>query len=156
MVATGNAAGAVGEAAELAKESEDPEILIEAKFILAEVVQAQLKKLVEDNPRWYEDALIRPEYHRLANEALDLYLYPYLFYGSETDAAARGLWGAITIYEFVGDRHNALESARDITALYKETRYAKLAGDYIAGLPEATQQQDNEKEAQDEAEPNPS
>ncbi|MDD5200242.1 MAG: hypothetical protein PHC88_10630 [Terrimicrobiaceae bacterium] len=136
MVATGHAAEAVAEATELARASEDSTVLVEAKFILAEAAQASLRKLVADNPRWTEDPRVRPEHDRLYNEALDLYLYPSLFLGSETEAASRGLWGATRIYRFGGDNANAIEAARDLTALYPSTRYAALAQQYLDGLPE--------------------
>lgn len=151
LVATGHAADAVAEATALAKDSEDPSVLIEAKFILAEATQAKLRKLVEDNPRWTEDPIVRPERDRLYNEALDLYLHPYLFLGSETDAASRGLWGAVQIYRFGGDNENAIESARDLTTLYTGTRYAALARNYLGGLPDALKKQDAENEAKADA-----
>lgn len=148
LVATGNAAEAVTEAEALAKESDDPAVLIEAKFILAEVAQQKLRRLVEDNPRWDEDPAVRPEHDRLTNEALDLYLHPYLFLGSETDAASRGLWGAVQIYQFVGDKPNAIESARDLVALYAGTRYAALAREYLDKLPaDDLKNQNAEKDA---------
>jgi hypothetical protein len=148
LVATGHAADAVAEAEALAREAEDPTVLIEAKFILAEAAQQKLRKLVEDNPRWSEDPVVRPEHDRLTNEALDLYLHPYLFLGSETDAASRGLWGAVQIYQFTGDKLNAIESARDLTALYAGTRYAALAKEYLDKLPpEELKNQDAEKDA---------
>ncbi|HEY8901797.1 MAG TPA: hypothetical protein VIM61_15400 [Chthoniobacterales bacterium] len=135
MVASGNAAQAVVEAGELARNSDDPTVLIEAKFLLAEAAAASLRKLVEDNPRWQEDVLVRPEYDRLYNESLDLYLHPYLFLGSETEAASRGLWGAVKIYQFGGDKKNAAESARDLVTLYPTTRFATLAKEYLARNP---------------------
>jgi len=148
LVATGHAADAVAEAETLARESEDPTVLIEAKFILAEAAQQKLRKLVEDNPRWNEDPIVRPEHDRLTNEALDLYLHPYLFLGSETEAASRGLWGAVQIYQFTGDKPNAIESARDLVALYAGTPYAKLAREYLDKLPpEELKNQDAEKDA---------
>jgi hypothetical protein len=148
LVATGHAADAVTEAEALARESEDPAVLIEAKFILAEAAQQKLRKLVEDNPRWDEDPAVRPEHDALVNDALDLYLHPYLFLGSETEAAARGLWGAVQVYRFVGDGANAVESARDLVALYAGTRYATMATDYLAALaPETLKNQDSEKDA---------
>jgi len=147
LVATGHASDAVAEAVELARDSDDPAVLVEAKFILAEAAQARLRKLVEDNPRWDEDPLVRPEYERLYNEALDLYLHPYLFLGSDTDAASRGLWGAVQVYRFGGDDRNAMESARDLTAFYAGSRYAKLAKDYLDSLPDALKKQDVEKDA---------
>lgn len=150
MVATGKAKDAITEALQLAKDSEDPEILIEAKYILAQAAEAQLKKLEEENPRWQQDILVRPERSRLANEALDLYLYPYLFFGSDTQTAARGLWGAAGIYRHLGETGNALESSRDLVALYPNTPFAKLASEYIATLPPEITEQDNEKDAQTE------
>lgn len=133
MVATGNAAAAVDEAQRLAEESEDPSVLIEAKFILAEAAFSALRKLVEENPRWMEDVFVRPEYERLYNEALDLYLHPALFLGSEVDAASRGLWGAVNVYEFGGDSGNAIATAEDILMLYPGTPFAKLGKEFLAG-----------------------
>jgi hypothetical protein len=147
LVATGHAADAVAEATQLATESEDPTVLIEAKFILAEASQAKLRKLVEDNPRWQEDPLVKPEHDRLYNEALDLYLHPYLFLGSETEAASRGLWGAVQIYRFGGADTDAVESARDLALLYPGTRYAAMAKDYLDKLPPELKKQDAEKDA---------
>lgn len=150
MVATGHAKDAITEALELAKDSEDPEILIEAKYILAQAAEAQLRKLEKDNPRWQEDLLVRPERNRLVNEAIDLYLYPYLFFGSDVPTASRGLWGAVGIYRYIGETHNALESSRDLVALYANTPFAKPAGEYIASLPPEITKKDNEKEAKQE------
>lgn len=150
MVATGQAKEAVGEALLLAKESEDPQILIEAKYILAQAAEAELRKLEEENPRWQQDINVRPERQRLVNEAIDLYLYPYLFYGSDTENAARGLWGAVGIYKFIGEIPNALESARDLVALYPATPFNQPAGEFIASLPPEITQQDNEKDAKEQ------
>lgn len=153
MVATGNAKDAVKEAAELAKLSEDPAVLVEANYILAEAADKGLRKLMEENPRWQEDVFVIPERNRLYNDALDLYLHPYLFFGSETEAAARGLWGACGVYEFTGDSAHAAELARDLTAIYPGTKYAALAQKFLAGLPEEIRNQDNEKDARADAEP---
>ncbi len=148
LVATGHAADAVNEAIALAKESADPSVLIEAKFILAEAAYARLRQLVEDNPRWSEDPLVRPERERLYNEALDLYLHPYLFLGSDTHAASRGLWGAVEVYRFGGDERNAIESARDLTMLYPGTRYATLGKEFLDSLPPETKKEDAEEDAE--------
>ncbi len=147
MVATGRAAEAVNEAMELAAVTEDPDVLIEAKFILAEADAAALRKLVEDNPRWEEDIYVRPEHARLANAALDLYLYPALFHGSDAASASRGLWGAVEVSRFVGDLPGALERSRDILALYPSTKQAALAREFIASLPKEIQALDAEAEA---------
>jgi hypothetical protein len=148
MVATGNAKGAVAEAVALEKISEDPAVLIEAKYILAEAAEKTLRKLIEDNPRWQEDFFVIPERNKLYNEALDLYLYPYLFFGSEAEPSARGLWGAIGMYRSAGDLKMALETARDLVAIYPGNRYTKQAAEFIASLPEDLRKEDHEKEAQ--------
>ncbi|MEI6278166.1 MAG: hypothetical protein WCQ16_02130 [Verrucomicrobiae bacterium] len=134
MVATGRAKDAVSEAEQLAASTGDPAVLLEAKFILAETAAASLKKLLHDNPRWQEDAAVIPERNRLYHEAIDLYLYPSLFEGSGTTAAARGLWGAIGIYQLAGEPQNALECARDIAIIYPGTEQAVPANDLIATL----------------------
>ena len=147
MVATGNAKDAVKEAEELAKITEDPAVLIEAKYILAEAASTTLRKLLEENPRWEEDINVIPERNRLYHESIDLYLYPSLFEGSETDPSARGLWGAVEVYKMVAEPLNALECARDITVIYPGTKYAALAKEFIASLPADQQAVDPEKEA---------
>lgn len=155
MVATGNAKDAINEAVELSSVTEDPAVLIEAKFILASAADASLRKLLEDNPRWEEDINIIPERHRLYNEALDFYLYPGLFAGSESEAAARGLWGAAGVYILTGETQKALECARDIAILYPQTKPAGPAKEFIASLPEAQRAIDPEKDARTQEMPPP-
>jgi len=145
MVATGNATEAIKEAVALEKMSEDPEILIEAKYILADASDKALRKLVEDNPRWEEDLYVIPERNRLYNDALDQFLYPYLFFGSQVEPAARGLWGAIELYRFVGDMKQAREASQDLVTIYPQTSYAKQASAFLASLPESSKNQDHEK-----------
>jgi len=153
MVAVGNAAGAVKEASELAKVTEDPAVLIQAKYILANAADAKLRELIAENPRWEEDIYVIPERHRLYNEALDEYLYPYLFFGSESQAAARGLAGAMGIYRFTGESGAALECARDLIALYPESSHAKAAKEFIDSLPQEIRAFDPEKEAREALSP---
>jgi hypothetical protein len=149
MIATGNAAAAVGEAMELEKITEDPAVIVEAKYILANAAENNLRTLIEENPRWEEDIWIIPERDRLLNEALDEYLYPYLFFGSKGDAAARGLRGAMGVYEFVGDLTNARECARDLLAFYPESRDAEEARKFLSALPEDLLAEDPEQEARE-------
>jgi len=153
MVATGRAKEAVAEAMELAAITEEPAVLIEAKFILAEADGSALRRLVEENPRWQEDVFVKPEHARLLNGALDLYLYPYLFYGSEIEPAARGLWGALQIYDFVGEKSQALECARDLASIYPNTKYASLAADFVSKLPKDVLAEDPEKQAREDNAP---
>jgi len=150
LVATGRAGEAVREAEQIASATEDPAVLIEAKFILAEAAGTSLKKLLEDNPRWEEDLNVIPERNRLYHEAVDLFLYPSLFEGSQAEAAARGLWGAVGIYQLTGEAANALECARDITILYPGTKYAAPAKDFFNSLPATLTSVDPEKEAREE------
>ena len=149
LVATGHAKDAVKEALKLAEITENPAVLIEAKFILAEADGAALRKLVDDNPRWQEDILVIPEHARLYHQALDLYLFPYLFFGSDTLPAARGLWEAAQIYDFVGEKDNALECARDLTTIYPDTPFGPPAKKYIETLPRELVVVDPEKDARE-------
>lgn len=149
MVATGRAKEAVREAGELAAVTENPEVLIEAKFLLATAAEADLRKFLEDNPRWQDDGAAIPERKRLYNETLDLFLFPALFYGSDSGPAARGLWRAAKIYELCGEPARAIECARDIAAMYPGSSFARQASDLIASLPEAVRSLDPEKEARE-------
>jgi len=152
MVATGNAADAVTEAKQLAGESNDSEVLIEAKFILAEAARERLTRLEEENPRWMEDLFVRPERERLYHEALDLYLHPYLFFGAAEEPSARGLWGAVQVYQFAGRIPEAIEASRDIAELYPETTYAPLANQFLESQPpELLEETDAEQDARDES-----
>lgn len=147
MIATGDASGAVAEATELAEQAEDPAVLVEAKFILARAADDELRKLVAENPRWFNDPRIRPEYHRLFNEAIDHYLFAPLFYGSEIPPASRGLWSASQLYAFADKKEDAIECARDLLILYPGTPHAELARNFLEELPDELKQYDNEKEA---------
>jgi hypothetical protein len=135
MIATGRAAEAVEQAKQLAINAEDPATLIEAKYVLAEASFKTFKQLLDDNPRWEEDETVRPERHRLYHETLDLFLYPYVFYGAEQAPAARGLWGAVELYRFVKEAPRAADLARDLVVLYPQSGEAKLARDFLATQP---------------------
>jgi len=147
LIATGQTEAAVKEARELVQTATAPDVLIEAKYILARAADETLRKLVEENPRWEEDDRVRPERHRLYHEALDLYLYPLLFHGARTEAAARGLWQLVALYRFTGEPQLALETARDIASLFPETEPAKPAAAWIATLSAEQRAVDFEKEA---------
>ena len=127
MIATGRAAEAVEQAKQLAINAEDPVTLIEAKFVLGQATAKTLRDLLAENPRWDEDEKVRPERHRLYHEALDLLLFPYLFFGAETEPAARGLWAALELYRFLEEPARALELAKDLTILYPQSSEAQLA-----------------------------
>lgn len=134
MIALGDAEAAVGEALLVAEEAEAPEVLLEAKLVLAEAAFQELLELIEENPRWEEDIRVRPERNRLYNQALDLFLYPYLFFGSDDDAAPRGLWGAIRVYRSAGDKEEAAACAEDLALLYPQNPLAAQAREWLESI----------------------
>ena len=73
-------------------------MLIEARFVLAKVDFKKLKVLVEENPKWQEDDMVRPDMEKLFHSTVDQFLFPYLFHGTEEEAAARGLMNAAVAY----------------------------------------------------------
>lgn len=147
LIATGKTEEAVAEARELLKTATAPEVMIEARYILARAADEMLRKLVDENPRWEEDDRVRPERHRLYHEAVDFYLYPLLFHGARAEAAARGLWQLVELYRFTGETQLALETARDTASLFPETEPAKAATAWMATLSAEEKAVDFEKEA---------
>ena len=147
MTATGKAAKAIEEAKALAGETEDPEILIEANYLLAQAAEKELGEFLKENPRWDIDTNVIDQRHRLHNRVLELYLYPSLFFGTNNEKAARGLWGAIGIYRTSGEERLAIETSRDILALYPKTPEAERARTYLASLKPGQLAADLEAEA---------
>lgn len=137
MIATDHVQEAVVEAQEIARTSADPAVLIEAKYILAQAAHRAFDKFIADNPRWAEDPFAIPERNRLYDQVLQLYLYPALFYGSESEVASRGLWAVAQICQSAGDFKQALEVSRDLVFIYPETSYAQRATAFIDTLPDA-------------------
>ena len=134
MTATGQAEKAIDEAKALAAETEDPEILIEANYLMAQSANKDLREFLKENPRWEIDPNVIGERHRLHNKVLALYLYPSLFFGSNNAKAARGLWGAVGVYQLCGEQQLAIETSRDIVAFYPATPEAALAKAYLDSL----------------------
>ncbi len=152
MVATGRAAEAIDQAKLLAAESEDPEILIEANYIMAQAAEKDLKAFLEENPRWEQDPHVIDTRHDLYNRVLELYLYPSLFHGSDDTRSARGLWGAVSVYRVSKQLPLAIETSRDITVLYPDTTEAKLSQEFLASLKPEELASDFEAEARKELE----
>jgi hypothetical protein len=134
MSATGRAEKAIEEAKALAAETENPEILIEANHLMAQAAEKQLRAFLKENPRWDIDPNVIDVRHKLHARVLELYLYPSLFFGTNNEKAARGLWGAVGIYQLCGDQQLAIETSRDIVAFYPATPEASQAKDYLASL----------------------
>ena len=156
MTATGRAAKAIEEAKALADETEDPEILIEANYLLAQAAEKELSEFLKENPRWDIDTNVIDQRHRLHNRVLELYLYPSLFFGTNNEKAARGLWGAIGIYRTSGEERLAIETSRDILAFYPKTPEAERAQTYLASLKPEQLAADPEAEARKEMPESPS
>jgi len=136
LIELGKAEEAVIEARKLATESEDPKILIQAKLILAAGALQDLRQLLEENPRWHLDPRVRPERERLYHEAVDLFLFPYLFHGSESASSARGLWGAIEVYQLIERPELVRETAQDLGTLYPDTPQAADAALLLQAEPD--------------------
>lgn len=128
MLRMGRLDEASREAQALADAAEDPALLLDTKLLLAQTRIANLRELLEENPRWEEDVPVRAERNRLLNDALDLALYPFLFHGTSHEQAAQGLWLARETYLLAGDTASAREVATDIVAIYPHTRFAGPAG----------------------------
>ncbi len=118
QVRLGAAVDVIAEARQIADESDDPEILLEAKHVLAIAEYRKLDALIGENPKWRQDDLVRPEVEALYHDLLDRFLHPFLFYGTEAAAAARGLWYAGETYRLIGEGARALECYTDLEKLY--------------------------------------
>ena len=123
------------EAEEMAARTEDPELLLETKLLLAETRLAALRALLGENPRWSEDPPVQAERNRLLNETLDLALYPFLFHGTSREQAAKGLWLVREAHLLAGDTDAAREVATDITVIYPQTRHAGPAREALQQKP---------------------
>jgi len=134
LVAVGKTEEAAAEAREIIKGAPSTALLCEAKLILAKATEGLLRSLLDQNPRWEQDERVRPERDRLYHEALDSYLYPSLFAGAVSEPAARGLWGAIGIYQLTGEEPLAREAAQDILHLHPSSSAAKSAQTFLANL----------------------
>lgn len=134
LIALGDLDTAMGEAQLLAGQTEDPELLIEVKHLLADADFAALQNLEEENPRWNEDDEVRPERNALYHRILDQYLWPHLFHATREDAAARGLLSAGKVYEFSGRTEAAIRAYRDLVTLYPGTESVATADSRIEAL----------------------
>ena len=118
---------ALAEARKLAEASEDSKMLIEARFVLAKVDLENLKVLLEENPKWEEDDIVRPDVEKLYHSTVDQFLFPYLFHGTEEEAAARGLMNAAVVYGLFEKAELSRACAEDVVALYPATTFAAQA-----------------------------
>lgn len=127
LIQLGELDQAKAEALQLAQESEDPEMLIEARLALGLADFERLRKLEEENPRWEEDETVRPERERLYHSVIDQFLWPFLFHGTEEDLAARGLVRASEVHQFGQDEASARACLEDVITLYPNSPEAETA-----------------------------
>ena len=134
MLAMGDLDTAVGEAELLASRTEDPDLLLEVKYLLADADFERLKTLQEEHPKWIEDDEVRPERNEIYHRIIDQYLWPHLFHATRTNAAARGLLGAGRVYEFAGETELARSAYKDLEALYPESSSHEEAAERVVTL----------------------
>ncbi|MEX2580617.1 MAG: hypothetical protein WD342_16290 [Verrucomicrobiales bacterium] len=137
LIALGDLETATKEAAALAAETEDPDLLIEVKHLRARAGFARLKALEEEHPRWDEDDEVRPERNALYHRTVDRFLWPHLFHATREDAAARGLMAAADVFLFADRPDRARECFEDLARLYPGTAVADEAEERFRQLPSA-------------------
>lgn len=120
LIALGELEDARDEAAALASRTEDPELLIEVKFLLAQADFEKLKALEKEHPRWIEDDQVRPERNELYHNTIDQFLWPHLFHATREDAAARGLAAAADVYAFGKEQERSRQCLVDLARLYPD------------------------------------
>jgi len=134
LIAKGDLATATGEARLLARETEDPALLIEVEHLLALADFQALRNLEEEHPRWIEDEEVRPKRNELFHRALDQFLKPHLFHATREEAAARGLFSAAELLLFAGEREEAKARWEDLLKLYPGTSHAAGAAERLESL----------------------
>ena len=118
LVKRGAVEEVMAEAKRIAADDDDPGLLLDAKHVLALADFESFSKLVGDNPKWIEDEGIRERVENEYNMLIDRFLLPFLFHGTESVAAARGLWHAAKTYDLIGQKARALECLTDLEKLY--------------------------------------
>lgn len=136
MIELGRSQEVSAEVEEIAASAQDPELLLDSKLLVASARLAALHKLVEDNPRWYEDPPIRKERLRLLHETADNALYPFLFHGTARAQAAKGLGIVLALHQFTGDEGAARDVATDLAEIYPDSPEAAKASEFLQKKPE--------------------
>ncbi|MDF1826117.1 MAG: hypothetical protein P1U68_15835 [Verrucomicrobiales bacterium] len=134
LIAMGNFDTAVVEAELLASESEDPDMLLEVKYLLAAADFERLKALQEEHPKWMEDDEVRPERNEIYHRIIDQYLWPHLFHATRAEEAARGLLAAGDVYAFAGEVELARAAYLDLGELYPESSSQIEAAERLSSL----------------------
>ncbi|MEM6910646.1 MAG: hypothetical protein AAF555_03605 [Verrucomicrobiota bacterium] len=140
MLAQGQDEAVLAEARQIYEESPggNPELLVMAQQVLADLAFSQLRELVEENPRWDLDDRVRPQRQELYHRTLDLYLQGYLLHGDFREGASAGLLGALRVYQHAGERELARQCAEDLLQFYPDSLAAVEAGSFLEAFPTDT------------------
>jgi hypothetical protein len=131
MIDLGRSQEVAAEIEQLATSAQDPDLLLDSKLLIASARLAAMQTLVADNPRWHEDPPVRAERLRLLHETADNALYPFLFHGTASGQAAKGLGILLELYQFTGDEEEARKVATDLTEIYSDSPEAKKAAEFL-------------------------
>lgn len=132
LAALGRTESSLEEARRLASEPDIvPEVAMPSHVLLAEADFAALRKLEEDNPRWADDDVVRPEREALFHRALDAALKPSLFHGAIEPPATQGMWTAVQLLELDRQVPAAADCARDLLNLYPTSPRAQDAKAFL-------------------------
>ena len=127
LILLGRIEEAINEAQIVARESEDPDLLIEARQVIAKAEFEKLKRFENEHPRWDQDDELTEARTGLYQQVLDQFLHTPLFHGSVETRAAESLWQVIEVHQFAKEASLALERARDLVQLYPKTPEAAKA-----------------------------
>lgn len=118
LVRLGLAEEVLVEAQKIAEQEDDPQLLLDARHVMAAADLEKLRALIDENPKWREDDRIRPGVEALYHALLDRFLEPFLFHGTELNAASRGLMHAADTYLLIEEFERARDSISDVRKLY--------------------------------------
>lgn len=110
----GNSAEVLAKARKILGDTVDLALRSEANLLVGQAARDELAVFLRENPRWEQDPLARPEYHRLSNLALDSFLQPPLFDGRNLSAMARGLLAAAQVYALLDKPGDARQLSEDL------------------------------------------
>lgn len=131
MIKLGRIDEIAAEVEQIASNTQDPELLLDSKLLVAQTRLAALGKLLEENPRWYEDPPVRAERLRLIHETADNALHPFLFHGTAREQAARGLGIAYDLFRRIGEDTEAGNVATDLARIYPESPEAARTAEAV-------------------------
>ncbi len=131
MIDLGRSQEVAAEIEELASSTQDPELLLDSKLLVADARLAALRQLLADNPRWDEDPPVRAERLRLLHETADNALHPFLFHGTARAQAAKGLAIALDLYRLTGNQEEARKIATDLEEIYPDSPEAAKAAEFL-------------------------